>query len=45
MKDYNEDYYLLFANPDCEEYDIEPDETQQSGTMTLQSLILGMEFI
>ena len=26
MKDYNEDYYLLFANPDCEEYDIEPDE-------------------
>ena len=27
MKDYNEDYYLLFANQDCEEYDIEPDET------------------
>jgi hypothetical protein len=43
MKDYNEDYYLLFANPDCEEHDIEPDETSAKRNYDSTELDFGQK--
>ncbi|MCY9846074.1 hypothetical protein [Vibrio caribbeanicus] len=43
MKDYNEDYYLLFANLDCEEYDIEPDETSAKRNYDSTELDFGQK--
>ncbi|MCG7488713.1 hypothetical protein MHN79_04330 [Vibrio sp. Of14-4] len=41
MKDYNEDYYLLFANPDYEEYDIEPDDSSARRNYDSEELDFG----
>ena len=43
MKDYNEDYYLLFANPDFEEYDIEPDDTSANRNYDSEELDFGQK--
>ncbi|MEZ8615775.1 DUF1629 domain-containing protein [Vibrio splendidus] len=43
MKDYNEDYYLLFANPDYEEYDIEPDDSSAKRNYDSEELDFGQK--
>ncbi|MEZ8098875.1 imm11 family protein [Vibrio bivalvicida] len=43
MKNYNEDYYLLFANPDYEEYDIEPDDSSANRNYDSEELYFGQK--
>ncbi len=43
MKDYNEEYYLLFSDPDVEEYDIEPDRATAKRNYDSEELDYGQK--